>query len=957
MFQPNSTFAPTLPVAALLWLIAYATYHRMRIRGIDFERAFLRHNDMDHPSFQNKRDLCVWLSPWESSTPHGMWAKVAKLTQGTRDAGNLFANISDEMMLQYFGAFRSGALGMSQIFLKRVGPPDAEVGLCLAGKNVDDVIVATTDNAAGEALWAEFKATFDDKKWAYTQQEVGSADGKPFDIHSLVITPTANGNGVRGNLLTQPAQLQRIEEAFDLGVVLDKDLPETMLPPGWSPVASAADPEKVSGKDFLGKCGVLWWFGITAKHSAAISLMQSQGGVSAGPSRLDMDALHWLAGYLVRVGREGAGLFFAEGPAGASVNDPPPLYCFADAGLPGHVNGAAQHGRAIFMGVIGDEGGSFHPKSNKNVGRRADSVPAEEAEAALAAAKDCIAFQELGMEAAGWKTRADYGHPSYPAPRIYVGDDLSGMVQAEQAEDDVLVARARELSGLVRPPLVVVMYEDSQTVVNAVQARNMIKGITKMRHCAITMGVLADWDLRQLIGMRKCPQEEQRADALTRVERGPIDTTRQAIALCGFQPALQARLERQLKRYTRAKPSSPLVCGGQAMVPVDFVAAAAGHSRRQHRQQQPQQQQPQQQQEQQQQEQQRPWAAWATWQDVYPRLEHPANAAERRTLSILTTLRLFPGVGLGAREQGMLLPLDGRVLAAQGKRRGIGFEVQSASRWPREGAWQPATDLSAVQPMEVLADGGAMAVDEPSAPRFAAAGTATRLTKGQLQQRLVVYQASYRERPEQRAWMEAADNEEELARLLVANTLANRSAVVGDSSMTCCEQLEQAIRASAVLDWVLGSARDAAELIYMRETQDAALRDRAERQRGEAMVAEQRDSGTEEQLQRSDLVGQGVRGSSGTAMDTGEDTTAAAEELGAEQRVAGEVAERTGRREPETACVGAVRSSEESNQKMRSHTAAVVGGIQSLRARGLRSKRSQQARYERNQSRIHAKWG
>ena len=125
-------------------------------------------------------------------------------------------------------------------------------------------------------------------------------------------------------------------------------------------------------KYFLAKCGVLWWFGITGKHAAAISLMQSQGGVSAGPSRLDMDALHWLVGYLVRVGREGAGLFFAEGPASATVNDPPPLYCFADAGLPGHVNGAAQHGRAIFMGVIGDEGGSFHPKSNKNVGRRAD---------------------------------------------------------------------------------------------------------------------------------------------------------------------------------------------------------------------------------------------------------------------------------------------------------------------------------------------------------------------------------------------------------------------------------------------------------------------------------------------------------------------------------------------------------------------------------------------------------
>ena len=191
-------------------------------------------------------------------------------------------------------------------------------------------------------------------------------------------------------------------------------------------------------------------------------------------------------------------------------------------------------------------------------------MPAEGAEAALAASKDGIAFQELGLEAAGWKTRSDSGHPRYPAPRVYVGDDLNSMVQAEQAEDDVLGARAMELSGLARPPLVVVVYEDSQTVVNAVQARNMIKGITKMRYIAITMGVLADWDLRRLFGMRKCPQEEQRADTLTRVERGPVDTTRQAIALFGFQPALQLRLKRQLKRYTRAKQLSPLVCGGAA---------------------------------------------------------------------------------------------------------------------------------------------------------------------------------------------------------------------------------------------------------------------------------------------------------------------------------------------------------------------------------------------------------
>ena len=128
--------------------------------------------------------------------------------------------------------------------------------------------------------------------------------------------------------------------------------------------------------------------------------------------------------------------------------------------------------------------------------------------------------------------------------------------------------------------------------------------------------------------------------------------------------------------------------------------------------------------------------------------------------------------------------------------------------------------------------------------------------------------------------------------------------VVGDNALTYCEQLEQAIRASAVLDWVLATARDAAELAYMRETQEAALWDRAERQCGEALAAERRDSGTAEQrdcgtaesqdcgaaeqqdsgtaeqrdswmaehLQWSDLVEQGARDSSGMAVDTGDDT-------------------------------------------------------------------------------------
>jgi hypothetical protein len=75
----------------------------------------------------------------------------------------------------------------------------------------------------------------------------------------------------------------------------------------------------------------------------------------------------------------------------------------------------------------------------------------------------------------------------------------------------------------------------------------------------------------------------------------------------------------------------------------------------------------------------------------------------------------------------------------------------------------------------VLADDGTMAVGEPSVLQLFADAAAL-LTESQFQQPPTVHLATYRERPEQLAWMVPVDTvEEDLMRLTVTNTLAKDS--------------------------------------------------------------------------------------------------------------------------------------------------------------------------------------
>ena len=655
-FQPNSTYAPTLPVEVLMYLLAYGTYHRMRIRGLDWKRAFLRHNDLEHPAHVNHRDIAVYFSPWQSGGPKGMWAKVGKLTQGFVDAPMLFGKISDELLIDEVEMERSQALGMSQLFVHRKGE-----SVMALGKNVDDLLYVTTDSEEGEAMAKSLLDTCKAKGWEYTSQELGKGD-EPFVMHSFTITPTWM-QGDKGILVTQPAQLDAIQAAFFGSTVDLLKLPETMLPPHWSPTASAADPNRVDAIKYMQLMGTVAWAGHTLGHSGAISLLQSQGGKQGGPSSMDLEALHWLAGYMLRIGREGAGRMFFQGPIGASTDIPPPLHGYADSGLPGHVNGAAQDGRAVYMGTPAELNGAFLIKSNKNTGRQSDSVPGDEARAAVAGSKDCIAFSEIGMELAGRQPRRDHGDLDYPAPALRAGTKLGTIWEEADGEEDVFMDRIRQWLASGYSPPSVAMHEDSQAVVNAVHANNQFKGVSKLRHEALSFQCLADWHRRELIRLTKCSATEQKADALTGVPGGPIATTRAAIDLFGWQPALQERLRRQFQRYPRADVGEPVrVCPDEENLvdmemedyPADdaddaddtsYVAAMAVSP-----------------------------VETTTWPEIFPSV----NLEEIGPM--LTILKVHPGRSLGRYGDGRIMALDGVALAAQG-RKGMGlgrhlYEVQ-----------------------------------------------------------------------------------------------------------------------------------------------------------------------------------------------------------------------------------------------------------------------------------------
>jgi len=812
-FQPNSTYAPTLPVESLMYLIAYGTYHNMRMQAIDWVRAFPRHNDMTHSAYVNQRELCVHFSPWESGRPGGMWAKVTKVTQGLRDAPRVFVDISDELLMQTVHVHRSQALGMSQLFYRH---GDNLETLMVLGKNVDDLFCITTRGAAGDALFDELLGVCNKQGWDFTRQEVGVGE-VPFVIHSMTIQPVVM-QGDQAVLVTQPGQLEAIQKAF-FGSYVDLDtLPETMLPPTWTPLASAADPQRVDALTYMRLMGTVAWAGHTLAHSGAISLLQSQGGRIGGPSSLDMDALHWLAGYILRAGKEGAGRMFYRGPPGSSTINPPQLHVYADSGLPGHVNGAAQDGRALFLGTPNELNAAFLIKSNKNTGRQSDSVPGDEVRAAVSAAKDCIQFAQIGMELAGRMPRTDHGDMQNSAPPVvHAGATLGTIWDQADADEDALNANVQWLLASEHCPPSVDVYEDSQAVVQSVLANNRFKGVTKMRHDALPFQVLVDWHNRHLIQVKKCSTMEQKADALTGVMTGPVATTRSAIDLYGWQPALQGRFQRQTQRFRRANPTEPMRGLLQQedlpdmVVEDEYEESYAG-------------------------------AARSTWSDAFPRFVNPIIEG------MLETLGVRPGCGLGKHGTGRVVALDGFALSSQG-RKGIGL-----GRAAYDQLAQSATMTSTAHQQSIstnLPD----QMRSSFVPASVESGSHFASVTGTVAE-VEMIPAVQQRRMEK-------DSDMVLAELTLANTLANQSQPAGDGQLsmglaqggiTVSEEVEDQIANSSILDWVAGKAYDRKELEYVRETQLAALQ-----QRGKLAAQQNLSARSSDDMQLEERVDQGTQ--------------------------------------------------------------------------------------------------
>ena len=290
----------------------------MDIHGFDVMAAFPLFNKWDNKACKYPRELCMYLTPWESGRDTGMWVRLGTNTQGTFDSPRMWRDISDEALIVKGKFTRSAA--ESCVFHRRI-----DGGLLVIGKNVDDMLVIVTPCPGGQRLLRDLQQTFDGEGWTMTTQRLGHGD-RPFDMHSLVVTPLLY-QGTDCILITQPDHLEKVRLEFFPNGELVEDMPETTLPANYSMMASACDPVRTCPKLYQKQIGLVSWLQHTLMHTAACSMIGGQGGTTAGPSSMDSDALRHLAGYSVRVGAEGAGLLFRRGPEGVRTTDPSVRFC------------------------------------------------------------------------------------------------------------------------------------------------------------------------------------------------------------------------------------------------------------------------------------------------------------------------------------------------------------------------------------------------------------------------------------------------------------------------------------------------------------------------------------------------------------------------------------------------------------------------------------------------------
>ena len=146
--EPEGTFAEhsltsSCPgMEAIKFALAVAAYHNLRIVVSDVKDAHPRHNLVDDPACVNKRKIAVWLTPFYARSDRPRALGFLSITNGLKDAGNIFCKISTRTLLS---AGYKRTSGDAELFHQEQG----HQGLSLVVKQVDDIANMFSRDAEG----------------------------------------------------------------------------------------------------------------------------------------------------------------------------------------------------------------------------------------------------------------------------------------------------------------------------------------------------------------------------------------------------------------------------------------------------------------------------------------------------------------------------------------------------------------------------------------------------------------------------------------------------------------------------------------------------------------------------------------------------------------------------------------------------------------------------------------
>ena len=512
-------FAPAMDTDLFLFLLAFATYFRMRRFSSDVTQCF-GENDMANATF--KRDLVVRLSEWECGVKGGAYYQIDCVIYGCPDASMEWHKRLRE--------FLRGTIGMTVsifnpcLFILRL----STISLILCGTATDNLEFFFTDNRPTEVKLEWIVAKLN-AKWPMTHQEEAK------DVLGFAIAKRPDGVVH----VTQPSTVTAVERFFFPDGLAPKTIvPE--LPTYRKPMESSLRPTDL--KPYQCGLGIMVYLRGTRKD-LMVSFSQLAEHAQK-PRIIDSEALRYAAAYVVTT--RDVGLSFFPGPPTADISRPFPFHGHADAAWnTGDVEGASRLGRMITPGTFPDAAqledrrvsAPFFAKSGKEQGVNSTSVCQAELKSAVQEVTDIMVFRGMSEEMAGIAdegTLADVPKGAAPPTQLRAAPTKEAMTGA-----------------LGNPPTT--LGQDNLSLV-IVAGQDVSKKPKMLRHMSRSLGCLRTAVREGIIEVVSVPAAEQRANPLTKNHSSPTMHWKEVEFVQGSQPEV-LRFQQEAAHYGRLKKS------------------------------------------------------------------------------------------------------------------------------------------------------------------------------------------------------------------------------------------------------------------------------------------------------------------------------------------------------------------------------------------------------------------